>query len=70
MIIYRYPRHRRHRLALRARYHHRHFVRRHLHNVLRTQQRRIGDGEEPKIVRNLGNIEHAAPEKRDFTAIL
>ena len=70
VVIDGHARQRRHRLALRAGNDNGDLVRRHLHDVLRTQQGRVGNREQAEIVRDLGHVQHAAAEKRDFAPVL
>ena len=70
VIVDCHARERRHRLALRSGDHHGHLLGRHLHDVLRPQQDRIGNGEQAEIMRDLGHVQHAAPEKRNLAPVL
>ena len=69
VIVDRDARQGRHRFALSARDNNGHFFRRHLHDVLRTEQRGIWNLQQAKIVRDLCHVQHAAAQKRHLAAI-
>ncbi len=69
MIVHGHARHGRHRFALRSGDNRHYLARRHLHDVLRTQQYAVWNGEQAEVVRRLGGVHHAAAQKGHFTAV-
>ena len=70
VIIHGHARQRRHRLALRARDQHGHFVAAAIHHVLRPDQNAVGNVQQAQRMRDFGDADHAAADDRDLAAEL